>query len=80
MLALEGLILNAADGDDYGSSLSSIKTSCFNGNFDFYVLQRQLLLLQDVISQELPTDKCITTVRTVCEALNSKETYKSFFF
>ena len=79
VLALEGLILNAANGDDYSSSLSYIKTSCFNSDLDFDVLHRQLLLLQDVISQELPTVKHVTTVRTVCEALNSKETYKSLF-
>ena len=62
MLVLEGLILIAANGDDYGSSLSSIKTLCCNSDLGFDVLQRQLLLLQDVISQELSTVKCVTIV------------------
>ena len=62
VLALKSLILNAANRDDYGSSLSSVKTSCFKGDLDFDVLHRQLLLLQDVISQALPTVKRVTTV------------------
>ena len=76
---MEKLIINAASRTEYNANLTVVRDSCHSTDFNFETLNRQLLVLHDLISQDLPTIKQVTTVRTICQTLNSKETYKSLF-
>ena len=49
-----------------------MKSSCYQNDFNFDHLQKHLSLLADVIKQETPMVKKITSVRTICEAMNSE--------
>ena len=44
--------------------------------FDFSALKRHLSMLVDVVKQAYPTVKKVTTIQTVCDAMNSNATYK----
>ena len=76
VLALESLILKAANGESYDDVLHILEESCYANDLDFVHLKRQLPLLVDVIKQLKPVILKVTTVRTVCEAMSTNNTYK----
>ena len=76
VLTLENLLLEASNGHSY-QNLDSLKISCYKNDFNFDRLHSQLSLCADMIKQALPTVKCVTSVRTICEAMNTNNTFKS---
>ena len=66
-MALENLIVNAANGEDYECTLKFLDESCYSSDIDFSVMRRHLPLLFDA----KPALKRVTSVRTVCDAMNS---------
>jgi len=72
VLTLENLLLSAANGASYEEHIRAIRDSCYKDDFDFAVLQKQLPLLVDVIKQGTPLVKKVTSVRTICEAMNTQ--------
>ena len=66
-MALENLIVNAANGEDYECTLKFLDESCYSSDIDFSVMRRHLPLL----FYAKPALKRVTSVRTVCDAMNS---------
>lgn len=76
-IALESLLLKAACGEDFSEDLKRVEESCYKNDFDFISLKTQLSLLADVIKQASPCVRRVTSVRTIADAMNSQEVYKS---
>ncbi len=79
VLALENLLMNASNGKNIDTEFDVVKESCYSSGCDFDALQKQLPLLSDMIRQALPEIKVVTSLRTVCDAMNSQFGYKSIF-
>lgn len=75
VLALESLLLKAANGECFDEELGKVKQSVFQSDLDFDRLSRQLGVLVDVIHQVLPSVRKVTKVRTICDAMNVQDTY-----
>ena len=53
-LALESVIIKAANGEPYDDTLVCVETSCHMNDFDFAVLRRRLPLLTDIAQEACP--------------------------
>ena len=67
VITLETLVTKAANGEPYEDQLYVLKNSCYKNDFNFSVLNRHLSMLVDIMKE----------VQTVCDAMNTNETYKS---
>jgi hypothetical protein len=77
VLALENLIVKAANGESYDDSIRYLEDSCFAGDLDFDILKRHIPLVHDLVREAVPGVQKVTSVRTVCEAMNMSNAYKS---
>ena len=77
VLSLENLLLQAANGESYEDDLESIQSTCYRKDMNLEELQKQLPLLVDLIHQALPKVSRVTSIRTICEAMNSQNVYRS---
>ena len=75
VLAIEALLIKSANGEDFSQELKVVESSCYQSDLCFKKLEEHLGVLVDVIHQALPQVKKVTTVRTICEAMN-KGPYK----
>jgi len=73
VLALETVLLNAANGLNYEDQLTVVKQSCYKDNFNFNRLESQLA---DAVKVALPSVKKVTSIRTICDAMNVHTIYK----
>ena len=69
LAAMERLIVNAANGEDYSQQMDDVMGSIFRKDFDCQKLQSQVAMLPDVVCEVLPDVKKVTSVRTVCSAM-----------
>ena len=76
VLALESLLIKAGNGENYEDVLQAVEDSCYANDFNITALRRQLPLLVDVVKQLKPTVRKVTSIRTVCQAMNTNNTYK----
>ena len=76
VMALESLLVKAANGEDSNTEIESLQDSCFADDLDFTALRRHLPFLVDGVKQSDPRIRKVTTVQTVCSAMNSNKTYK----
>ena len=74
---MESLLLNACNKQSYKDHLKIIKASCYRSDLDWESLSHQLHLCADLIRQELPTVKEVTSLRTICDAMNSNGVFKT---
>ena len=65
VLAVESLVIKAANGEDFRSSLERVKSSCFQDDLNFDILNRQLPILVDIIKEGCPTVREITSMHMV---------------
>ena len=77
VLALESLIIKAANGEGFEDMLKSVENSCYADDLGFRTLSRHLPLVQDLVKEAVPSVQKITSIRTVCEAMNVSSAYKS---
>ena len=77
VLSLENLLLQAANGESYEDVVQSLQSSCYKDDINFNELQKQLPLLVDLIRQAHPKVSKVTSIRTICEAMNTQNVYKS---
>ena len=77
VLLLESLLLKAANGNDCSTELNEIDKSLYKDDLDIDRLRRQILLLVDVIRVGVPSVKEVTSVRTICDAMNHEHAYKT---
>lgn len=71
MIAMESLLIKAANGDSHERELEVIQESVFKNDLDFDRLKKHLGVLVDLIHQALPEVKNVTSIRTVCEAMST---------
>ncbi|XP_078679480.1 zinc finger MYM-type protein 1-like [Branchiostoma floridae x Branchiostoma belcheri] len=69
VLAMENVLLSAANGDDFSDAMDEVMTSVFGKDLDRAKLRRHLSVLPDVIEQALPEVKKVTSIRTICSAM-----------
>ena len=77
ILALEGVIIKSANNETYEDELKLLEDSCYADDLDFKALRRHLPLVCDVVKEASPTVRKVTSVRTVCDAMNTNSAYKS---
>ena len=77
VLALESVLLNAANGLNYQDQLTVVQQSCYKDDFNFSRLESQLGMLADAIKVALPSVRKVTSVRTICDAMNAQTVYKT---
>ena len=76
VLAIESTLLNAANGKSFESNVEQLAESCFNDDINLSDLGRHLPILQDVIKKGAPMVKKVTSVHTICEAMNTCSVFK----
>ncbi len=69
--------MKAANGENYNDSLQKLEVSCYSPDLDFSALKKQLPLLVDV-AKKGGVHK-VTSIQTVCEAMNETPSYKRIF-
>ena len=77
VLSLENVLLKTANREEFKEELQAVKLSCYKDDIDLDQFQKQLPLCIDMIQQALPGVKRVTSVRTICEAMNTQDVYKS---
>ena len=70
VLALENLIVKAANGESYDDSIRSFEDPCFARDLNFDILRRHLPLVHNLVREAIPGVQKFTSVHTVCEAMN----------
>ena len=68
--------MKAANGDDYQNEMALLEDSCYKNDIDVSDLNRHLPLLQDVIKKGTPNVRKVTSIHTICEAMNSNNIFK----
>ncbi|CAH1254781.1 ZMYM1 [Branchiostoma lanceolatum] len=71
VVAMERVLINAANGNDVSNHVDEVMTSVFGKDLDRPKLTRHLAMLQDVIHQALPEVKKVTSIRTICSAMST---------
>ena len=61
VLALESVLLNAANGLNYQDQLTVVQQSCYKDDFNFSRLESQLGMLVDTIKVALPSVRKVTS-------------------
>ena len=68
--------MKAANGEDYSREITLLKDPCHENDIEWSGLSRHLPLLQDVIKKATPSVKEVTSIHTICDAMNSNSVYK----
>ena len=68
VMALENTLLNSANGFNYEEQLAILEESCYK---DFSKLICHLAFLADTVKLAIPSIKKVTSIRTMCDAMNS---------
>lgn len=76
VLAIEQMLLKAANGNSYQNELSFVEVSWFKNDIDWADLSRHLPLLQDTVKRSNTLPQTVISIHTICEALNSNNVYK----
>ena len=74
VLRLETILIKAANGENYDDVLRCLDDSCYSPDLDFNALKKQLPLLVDVAKKGAV--RKVTSIRTICEAMNETPSYK----
>ena len=76
VIALEQTLIKAANGEDCQATIKQLEESCYKDDIPLPDLARHLSHLQDVIQKTIPGIKKVTSVNTICEAMNSNDIFK----
>ena len=76
VLALEQTLIKAANGEDCQNTIKELEKSCYKDDIVIPDLARHLLLLRDVVQKSVPGVKKVTSVHTICDAMNSNDIFK----
>ena len=79
ILALEELLLRAANGQKFSNQIKEVNESVYKKDFNFSQLQTQLLILPQVIKQSLPNVTKVTVIRTISEAMGRVKEYIKYY-
>lgn len=78
ILEVEKALLAAANKEDYNPHVEQLKSSiyCQNGDVILPDLARHMPIVYDIVKRMLPSVNRVTTVCTICEAMNSSSVCK----
>ena len=68
--------LKAAKGEDFSGEIDTLKDFCYKNDIEWSAVSRHPPLLKDVVVRTAPDVKVVTSIQTVCEAINSNHVYK----
>ena len=77
VLDLENLLLKSANGANFNVHLASLKSSYYKDDCNWEQLNIQLLMCGNLVKEALPMVKEVTNIRTICDAMNKSNTYKT---
>ena len=79
MISMEQLLIKAANNDKFKTEMATVQESCFSKDISISELSKQLPLLHDMVKNSLPSVKSITSLHTICDAMNTNEIFKEMF-
>ena len=79
VLSMEQLLIKAANNKNVESEMKMVKESCFSKDIPFFELSKQLPLLHDMVKTALPNVKSVTSLNTICDAMNTNNIFKDMF-
>ncbi len=56
--------------------MKEIEKSCFSKDINFFELRKQLQLLHGAVKTAQPTVKTVTSIHTICDAMNERDSLK----
>ncbi|XP_078613923.1 zinc finger MYM-type protein 1-like [Branchiostoma floridae x Branchiostoma japonicum] len=71
VVAMEKVLLEAANGNDFSGHMDEVMSSVFANDLDQRKLTIHLSMLPDIVKQELPDVKKVTSIRTICSAMSA---------
>ena len=74
VLCVESLLMKAANGENFEDELKGVQNSCFAPDVNLPALEKQLPLLVDAVKQGFVCK--VTSIRSICYALNANPSYK----
>ena len=77
VLMIERLLISAANAESFEDQMENLTLSCFKDDVNVMDLKMQLPLLPDVIRKGSPQVKKVTSIQTICEAMNTSDVYRS---
>ena len=54
-----------------------LKESCYKEDIDMPTLARHLQMFKDVVEQSSPEVKKVTSIQTICDAMNKEDIFKN---
>lgn len=72
IIAIEQSLLKAANGEDFQRHVEQLMESYYKDDFNMSDLKRHLLVLPDVIKKQLPQVKNVTSISTICDAMENQ--------
>ena len=76
VLVMEETLLKAANGEECKKEIDLLAKSCYSNDINWSDFGRHILLLHDVIKKGCPSVKKVTSIDTICEAMNSNSIFK----
>lgn len=76
IIAIEQVLLKAANGDKYRSCIEKIEELPFKDDINLSDLNRHLQVLPDVIKKQLPEVKKVTSINTICQGMDASDVFK----
>ena len=76
VLAIEQALLKAANGNNCETEIVHLTKSCYKNDITWSDFSRHIPLLHDVIKKGCPSVKKVTSIDTICEAMNSNNIFK----
>ena len=75
VLSIEQALMKASNGADYEGEVAHLRESCYKHDIDWSDLMRHLPMLQDII-KKYTSVKQVTSITTICDAMNSNDIFK----
>ena len=79
MISMEQLLIKAANNEKFETEMATVQESCFSKDISISELSKQLPLLHDMVKNSLPSVNSITSLHTICDAMNTNEIFKEMF-
>uniref|UniRef100_A0A1X7TXD7 Uncharacterized protein n=1 Tax=Amphimedon queenslandica TaxID=400682 RepID=A0A1X7TXD7_AMPQE len=76
VLSIEEMLVSAANNEPFDNYLKSFGESPFKDDVSISDLKKHLLMLPDVALRALPEVKTVTSIRTICDTMNSSKSYQ----
>ena len=76
VLAVEQSLLKATNGKSCETEISLLTKSCYKNDINWSDFSRHIPILNDVMKKGCPNVNKVTSIDTICEAMNSNDFFK----